>query len=271
MNHALTLRQPLTKNASANPLDVMMMKSALGVLGHYEAPEWGVTQFPDAALYSAIENFQKSAGLTVDGVMKPEGPTEDTLRETLTNHQSATALHITARSLQDLGRNGDEILAHITPEEAQLLHRITDGASINPKTGLLEFWYDYEADAAGVGDTASNTGPDRDDGKDNNHGPTTKKNGQGTPASALNTATTGPVTPTTVPNQTPRQARPVTVPDDDPSFTSNLFNEIDDWGPPEEKDPWAEAASYLFETITRLFQDDKPEKLPPAVGGGIRG
>lgn len=75
----------------------MMMKSALGVLGHYEAPEWGMTQFPDAALYSAIANFQKSAGLTADGVMKPEGPTEDTLRTTLTNHQSATALNVILR------------------------------------------------------------------------------------------------------------------------------------------------------------------------------
>lgn len=31
--------------------------------------------------------------------------------------------------LHDLGRNGDTILAHITPEEARLLDRITDGGT----------------------------------------------------------------------------------------------------------------------------------------------
>lgn len=45
-----------------------------------------------------------------------------------------------AMQLQKMGRNGDSLLAHLNPKEAQLLNRVTDGGSINPKTGLLEFY-----------------------------------------------------------------------------------------------------------------------------------
>ncbi|CCQ74776.1 protein of unknown function [Magnetospira sp. QH-2] len=46
--------------------------------------------------------------------------------------------------LQDHGRHGDTLLAHITEQEAMLLHLATDGGSINPMTGLLEFWEDRD-------------------------------------------------------------------------------------------------------------------------------
>ena len=152
--------KPLTANASAAPLDVVKMKSALGALGHYEAPEWGVSQFPDVALFDAIKAFQKSQGLKVDGAIKPDGETEAALSQAMTPRRAQTALQTTAQALQSLGRGGDELLAHITKEEAALLHNVTDGATINPQTGLLEFWYDYEADAAGVGSAADNRGRD---------------------------------------------------------------------------------------------------------------
>jgi len=34
-----------------------------------------------------------------------------------------------------LGRNGETLLAHITPAEARLLDAVTDGGSINPQPG----------------------------------------------------------------------------------------------------------------------------------------
>ena len=46
-----------------------------------------------------------------------------------------------AQQLQSMGRNSDTILAHITPAEAQLLNDVTDGGSINPDTGLPEFFF----------------------------------------------------------------------------------------------------------------------------------
>ena len=128
-------------NASARPLDVVKMKSALKALGFYDAPEWGVTPYPDAALFDAIKTFQQAAGIKADGVVKPDGETEAMLSRALNPRAARTALQETAQALQAMGRGGDEILAHITPEEAALLHTITDGGSINPQTGLMEFYY----------------------------------------------------------------------------------------------------------------------------------
>ena len=44
----------------------------------------------------------------------------------------------TAEKLQQYGRNGDTMLAHITPEEAELLKSVGGSGTINPKTGLPE-------------------------------------------------------------------------------------------------------------------------------------
>lgn len=46
----------------------------------------------------------------------------------------------TAAKLQQYGRNGDTMLAHITPEEAALLKQMGGSGTINPKTGLPEYF-----------------------------------------------------------------------------------------------------------------------------------
>lgn len=48
--------------------------------------------------------------------------------------------------LSSLGRNGDTMLAHINPQEAQLLKSLGGAGTTNPETGLPEFY-----DAAGMG------------------------------------------------------------------------------------------------------------------------
>jgi len=45
-----------------------------------------------------------------------------------------------ARMVANRGRNGDTLLAHITPEEAQLLRSRGGAGTINPQTGLPEFF-----------------------------------------------------------------------------------------------------------------------------------
>lgn len=45
-----------------------------------------------------------------------------------------------ARMVAGYGRNGDTMLAHITPEEARLLKARGGSGTINPQTGLPEFW-----------------------------------------------------------------------------------------------------------------------------------
>jgi len=126
------LRAPLAANAAAQPEDVLTAKTLLLRLGYYETPEWGISPYPDAALFKAVRAFQSAQGLAADGIIKPEGETEAAL------HAAATRLQ--SLDLQSMGRNGDTLLAHITPAEARLLDTVTDGGSINPQTGLLEFF-----------------------------------------------------------------------------------------------------------------------------------
>jgi peptidoglycan hydrolase-like protein with peptidoglycan-binding domain len=83
----------------------------------------GPTGYYGERLKQAVKAFQKARGLRVDGDVGPEGETIRTL----------------AQHLQGLGRRGDKVLAHLTPDEAKFLHDNTDGGSINPDTGLMEF------------------------------------------------------------------------------------------------------------------------------------
>ena len=46
-----------------------------------------------------------------------------------------------AKELAEYGRNGDTMLAHITPEEASLLKSLGGSGTINPDTGLPEFFW----------------------------------------------------------------------------------------------------------------------------------
>lgn len=65
--------------------------------------------------------------------------------------------HINALTayLSSKGRNGDTILAHIGPAEANLLTKLGGSNTVNPKTGLREFW----EDGGGAGNSAgSNSG-----------------------------------------------------------------------------------------------------------------
>ena len=78
----------------------------------------------------------------------------------------------TAKLLENKGRKGDKILAHINPREAMLLDRVTDGGSINPYTGLMEFEWGGAGpgDYSGFGDDESAGGPTSSGGDDGGGG-----------------------------------------------------------------------------------------------------
>lgn len=65
------------------------------------------------------------------------------------------------------GRGGDTMVAHIMPEEAQLLKAMGGSGAINPKTGLREF------DAMGTGSYGNDTGGNDFGGASNNSDSTT--------------------------------------------------------------------------------------------------
>jgi hypothetical protein len=52
----------------------------------------------------------------------------------------AHGLKSIAQELQDMGRGGDTILAHINPQEAAMLKRMGGSGTINPQTGLPEYF-----------------------------------------------------------------------------------------------------------------------------------
>ena len=157
MHAQFTLKRPIAENSTTDPEDILAAKTALLNLGLYELPDWGLSGVPDRALFEAIRSFQKSNGLQVDGVMKPGG-------------ESEVALKAMAQTVRSHGRNGDTILAHITPAEAVFLDQVTDGGSINPNTGLPEFWGGIGADGDDFGWGPDDTGTNGDTGPTSSNG-----------------------------------------------------------------------------------------------------
>lgn len=62
---------------------VIGVKNKLKGAGYYQEPEWGISRFTDNQMFEGIRKFQKDKGLTVDGVMKPEGETETKINEVI--------------------------------------------------------------------------------------------------------------------------------------------------------------------------------------------
>lgn len=71
-----TIRQDSSKSRTD---DILKVKQALSETGHYELPEYGLTPYPDKAMYKAIREFQKDKDLKVDGIIKPQGETINAL------------------------------------------------------------------------------------------------------------------------------------------------------------------------------------------------
>jgi len=73
--------------------------------------------------------------------------------------KSSKSLKTTLQAAQKLGRGKDTILAHITPEEAALLKARGGSGTINPRTGLREYYGD-DGSAAGQQSTAGTEADD---------------------------------------------------------------------------------------------------------------
>jgi len=73
------LNKPMSESTNLDFDDVSNAKTALQQLGYYETPRWGLTHYPDEALFGGLRAFQRDQGLTVDGTMRPGGPTETAL------------------------------------------------------------------------------------------------------------------------------------------------------------------------------------------------
>jgi hypothetical protein len=63
-----------------------------------------------------------------------------------------------AAGIASLGRNGDTMLAHITPQEARMLRRAGGSGSINPATGLPEFFKLFKSIGKAIKKTVKRVG-----------------------------------------------------------------------------------------------------------------
>lgn len=77
------LKKPIGEAFNMDLDDTLNVKKALVDLGHMEAPEHGLTEFPDQPMLDGVKSFQREQGLKVDGVMKLDGPTIKRLNQSL--------------------------------------------------------------------------------------------------------------------------------------------------------------------------------------------
>jgi hypothetical protein len=69
------LRKTLGADYSVNLDDSLRAKKTFRKLGFFKTPSYGLTPYPDDALFGAIKGFQSANGLRRDGIMKPGGET----------------------------------------------------------------------------------------------------------------------------------------------------------------------------------------------------
>ena len=68
MLEPIRLKRPVASNSRAEPDDILALKAFLNSRGYYAAPDWGLTPFPDDALFSAIQSdlgFNPSTAIDV--------------------------------------------------------------------------------------------------------------------------------------------------------------------------------------------------------------
>lgn len=82
------LNRPMDESTNVDPADIVNTKRALNSLGYYTPPfGGGFGDWVDNALFSGIRQFQRDNGLKVDGMMKPGGATESTIRAQMASRQ----------------------------------------------------------------------------------------------------------------------------------------------------------------------------------------
>jgi len=73
------IQSTISTDAFTKPDDVVKTKTALTKLNSYDMPDFGITEIPDRPMIEGLKKVQKENGLKIDGVMKPGGPTEQTI------------------------------------------------------------------------------------------------------------------------------------------------------------------------------------------------
>ena len=129
------LKRPIGPDSVMDQDDVLATKRALNTLGFLEAPDYGLTPYPDEPMIGAIKGFQRRHGLRVDGVMNPDGPTLNRLNEILTTRRAKLSDQISEpesirpTSLLPSSSNEKPLLRSPQPEPLGFVRSPTPGTS----------------------------------------------------------------------------------------------------------------------------------------------
>lgn len=121
----ISITSPFAANSNAASNDTRQIKKALNKLGYYfPYAETGLTDFPDAAIFESIRQFQRDYKLPVSGEIKPDDKTVEEINRQLANdkegyyiwrttgdgkvRRSHTALNHTIRAWSDSPDPGDD-------------------------------------------------------------------------------------------------------------------------------------------------------------------
>lgn len=75
------LIKKIARDVQSDLDDVAKSKFALTSLGYYDDSETGLSPYADDDLFHSIKSFQKENGLKIDGIMNPDGPTQEKINE----------------------------------------------------------------------------------------------------------------------------------------------------------------------------------------------
>jgi len=80
----LKLNKTIGRSYNSTPKDIYNTKAALNHMGYYEInPAAGLNEWVDTQMFNSIEKYQADNGLRVDAVIKPDGPTQGSINNSL--------------------------------------------------------------------------------------------------------------------------------------------------------------------------------------------
>ena len=67
--------------------DMLPLKTYLKKFGAYDVPSYGMTEYPDNELFEGIKNYQRKNNLMVDGIMRKDGETINSLNKEISQNK----------------------------------------------------------------------------------------------------------------------------------------------------------------------------------------
>lgn len=77
------INKSFARNNAVDLDDTAKIKFSMRALNYYDDSETGLSPYADDGLFRAVKAFQKDNGLKIDGVIKPDGPTLEKIKENI--------------------------------------------------------------------------------------------------------------------------------------------------------------------------------------------